>query len=116
LCEQQLAHSQQGSLMQWVRLRLLASERHFPTVDAMAEQEQVSARTLIRRLGEGGTRCQTLLDHTRADLACWMLAQTRLPVASIATRLGFVDPSNFSRTFRRWFGKTASDWGEQHGA
>lgn len=114
LCEQQLSHSQQGTLTQRVRLRLLACEGHFPRVDAMAEQERVSARTLIRRLGEEGTRYQTLLDHTRADLACWMLAQTRLPVEAIATRLGFADPSNFSRTFRRWCGQTPSDWRGQH--
>ena len=114
LCEQQLAHSQQGSLAQRVRLRLLACEGRFPQVEAMAELERVSPRTLIRRLGEEGTRYQTLLDHTRADLACWLLAQTRLPVEEVATRLGFADPSNFSRTFRRWSGQTPRDYRAQH--
>jgi AraC-like DNA-binding protein len=115
LCVQQLAHSQQGSLAQRVRLRLLACERQFPRVEAMAAVEQVSARTLIRRLGEEGTRYQTLLDHSRADLACWLLAQTPLPVEEVATRLGFADPSNFSRTFRRWCGQTPRDYRAQHG-
>ena len=114
LCEQQLARSQQGSLAQRVRLRLLACEGSFPRVDAMAGLEQVSARTLIRRLGEEGTQYQTLLDHTRADLACWWLAQTRVPVEAVATRLGFADPSNFSRTFRRWCGQTPRDYRAQH--
>ena len=113
LCEQQLAHSQHGTLTQRVRLRLLACEGRFPRVEAMAEQEKVSARTLIRRLGEEGTRYQTLQDHTRADLACWMLAQTSLPVEAIATRLGFADASNFSRTFRRWCGQTPSGYRER---
>ena len=114
LCEQQLAHSQQGSLAQRVRLRLLACEGLFPQVEAMAELERVSARTLIRRLGEEGTRYQTLLDHTRTDLACWWLAQTRLPVQAVAARLGFADTSNFSRSFRRWCGQTPSDYRDQH--
>ena len=114
LCEQQLAHSQQGNLAQRVRLRLLACEGPFPRVQAMAEREQVSARTLIRRLGEEGTRYQTLLDHTRADLACWWLAQTPLPVEAVAARLGFADTSNFSRSFRRWCGQTPSDYRNQH--
>lgn len=114
LCEQQLAHNQQGSLAQRVRLRLLACEGQFPRVEAMAELERVSARTLIRRLGEEGMRYQTLLDHTRADLACWWLAQTRLPVEEVATRLGFADPSNFSRTFRRWCGQTPRAYRAQH--
>jgi len=116
LCEQQLALSQQGSLTQRIRLRLLACEGHFPRVEAMAELERVSARTLIRRLGEEGTRYQVLLDHTRADLACWMLVQTRLPVEAIAARLGFADPSNFSRTFRRWCGQTPRDYRDQQRA
>lgn len=115
LCEQQLARSQQGNLAQRVRLRLLACEGRFPRVQAMAEAEQVSARTLIRRLGEEGTCYQTLLDHTRADLACWWLAQTRLPVEAVATRLGFADTSNFSRSFRRWVGKTPRDYRAQQG-
>jgi AraC-like DNA-binding protein len=114
LCAQRLAHSQQGSLVQRARLRLLACEGQFPGVAAMAEQERVSARTLIRRLGEEGTRYQTLLDHTRADLACWWLAQTPLPVEEIATRLGFADSSNFSRTFRRWCGQTPRAYRAQH--
>ena len=114
LCVQQLAHSQQGSLAQRVRLRLLACDGLFPGVEAMAEQEQVSARTLIRRLSEEGTRYQILLDHTRADLACWWLAQTRLPVEAVAARLGFADPSNFSRTFRRWCGQTPRAYRAQH--
>jgi AraC-like DNA-binding protein len=114
LCEQQLAHSQQGSVAQRVQLRLLACDAQFPRVQAMAELEQMSARTLIRRLGEEGTRYQTLLDHTRADLACWWLLQTRQPIEEVATRLGFADPSNFSRTFRRWCGQTPRDYRAQH--
>ena len=114
LCAQQLARGQQGSLVQRVRLRLLACEGQFPRVEAMAEWEGVSARTLIRRLGEEGTRYQALLDHTRADLACWLLAQTPLPVEAVAARLGFADPSNFSRSFRRWCGQTPRDYRAQH--
>lgn len=114
LCEQQLARSHQGSLAQRVRLRLLACEGRFPRVGAMADWERVSARTLIRRLGEEGTRYQTLLDHTRADLACWLLAQTPLPVEEVAARLGFADSSNFSRSFRRWCGQTPRDYRAQH--
>ena len=114
LCEQQLTRSQQGSLAQRVRLHLLGCEGQFPRVEAMAELERVSARALIRRLGEEGTRYQTLLDHTRVDLACWWLAQTRQSVEAIAARLGFADTSNFSRTFRRWCGQTPSAYRDQH--
>jgi AraC-like DNA-binding protein len=45
-----------------------------------------------------------LLDHHRNELARGLLESTDLAVERIAERLGYADPSNFSRTFRRWNG------------
>ena len=42
----------------------------------------------------------------RRELAAWYLLETSLPVERIAEKLGYQDPSNFSRTFQRWFGTT----------
>ena len=44
----------------------------------------------------------------RQERAGWYLAHTRLSVEEIAARLGYADTSNFSRTYRRWFGRTPS--------
>ena len=76
----------------------------------MAELEHVSARTLMRRLQDEGTSYQQLLDTVREELACWLLLRTTLPVEAIAGQLGYEDPSNFARTFRRWTGQTPSSF------
>ena len=70
----------------------------------MAEQEHLTARTLIRHLGSEGVRYQQILDQVRSEQACWLLEHTDLSVELIAERLGYQDTSNFSRTFRRWQG------------
>ena len=66
----------------------------------------MSRRTLIRKLKTEGTSYQDLLDGVRQELAAWYLLETTVAVEQIAERLGCQDPSNFSRTFRRWFGVT----------
>ena len=66
----------------------------------------ISPRTLIRRLHEDGATFQQLLDAARQRRALWMLVHTTEPMEEIASRLGYVDTSNFSRTVRRWFGAT----------
>ena len=65
---------------------------------------ETSPRTLIRKLKAEDTRYQQLLDDVRSELAAWWLTETQLPIERIAEKLGYQDTSNFSRTFRRWFG------------
>lgn len=107
-CDRRLESPAAGSHAQQVRERLLACPGELPGLSAMAAAHHVSPRTLIRRLRDEGTTYQSLLDQTRAELACWWLSQTDGSVHAIAERLGFADASNFSRTFRRWCGTTPS--------
>ena len=69
-----------------------------------------SQRTLQRRLQEEGTSFQTLLDDTRRELAEQYLAQPGMSLLEIAYLLGFADPSNFFRAFRRWFDATPGEY------
>ncbi|HJV72607.1 MAG TPA: AraC family transcriptional regulator [Noviherbaspirillum sp.] len=104
-CEQGLAGlSGQGSVAAQVRLRLQGREDAYPSCEAMADELHMSARTLIRKLKQSGTSYQTLLDEVRKEQAHWYLRHTGHSVELIAERLGYLDTSNFSRTFRRWFG------------
>ncbi|HEY0845308.1 MAG TPA: AraC family transcriptional regulator ligand-binding domain-containing protein [Noviherbaspirillum sp.] len=108
-CEEALAQlRQQYSIVQQVRRRLLAGDSQFPTCDAMAEELHMSARTLMRKLKQHGASYQGLLDEVRKERAQWYLRHTNYPMESIAERLGYLDTTNFSRTFRRWFGISPS--------
>ncbi|AZD71960.1 AraC family transcriptional regulator [Pseudomonas chlororaphis] len=81
-----------------------------PKREAVAQTLHLSQRTLQRRLQEEGTSFQTLLDDTRRELAEQYLAQPSMTLLEIAYLLGFADPSNFFRAFRRWFDATPGEY------
>jgi AraC-like DNA-binding protein len=80
--------------------RLLRGE--VPDVQAVARANGVSVRSLQRKLLAENTSFAALLDETRRDLACELLARTSSDVAEIAFVLGFSSPTSFHRAFKRW--------------
>jgi AraC-like DNA-binding protein len=85
-----------------------------PKRQAVASALSMSTRTLQRRLQEEQTSFQQLLDETRQALAMQLLRQRRLTLLEVAYLLGFADPSNFFRAFKRWFGMPPGQYREQH--
>jgi AraC-like DNA-binding protein len=63
-------------------------------------------RTLKRRLADQGTSFSALLDEVRRDRATLLLRAGELSVDEIGARLGYSDPANFARAFRRWTGSS----------
>jgi len=109
-CENQLRQLDNGgALSQQVSNCLLNSPDGYPSLDDVASRLAMSRRTLIRKLKTEGTSYQELLDGVRQELAAWYLLETKVTVEQIAERLGYQDTSNFSRTFRRWFGVPPHD-------
>jgi AraC-like DNA-binding protein len=103
--ERQLALKQSGG--EWVgriKQRLLERRGTYPGAHAMARDLNMSTRTLLRKLKEEGATYRMLLDDARKEVAEWYLVRTHEPIEAIADRLGYADASNFSRSFRRWFG------------
>lgn len=92
----------------FVRNRLAELAGDYPNLEVVASSLAMSPRTLIRKLRYKGLRYQQLLDEARAEVACWRLAHTDDTIDQIAADLGYAEPSNFSRTFRRWRGETPS--------
>jgi AraC-like DNA-binding protein len=76
----------------------------------LARSIGMSERTLARRLAEGGLTPSGLLDDLRWRLAKRYLAERSFPLARITYLLGYSDFSAFTRAFRRWTGRTPSDW------
>ncbi|HWU65343.1 MAG TPA: AraC family transcriptional regulator [Ensifer sp.] len=72
----------------------------------IARELGMSERTLRRRLTESGVSFQVLLDALRKNRALELLTNAQMSVEQIAFAVGFTDPHNFRRAFRRWTGTT----------
>ncbi|MEU8898197.1 AraC family transcriptional regulator [Nocardia sp. NPDC048505] len=75
-----------------------------PTVEEIAAELAMSPQTLRRRLGEEGTSLRRVREQILRDAAIASLVRGEETVAALARRLGFSEPSSFSRAFRRWTG------------
>jgi AraC-like DNA-binding protein len=95
--------------------RILESVRvgRLPSLDDVAEQMGLSPRTLRRQLATENVRFQQLQDDIRHQRALELLQQSELSIDEIADTLGYSDPSNFGRAFRKWEGVAPSVWRAQ---
>jgi len=80
------------------------------TIDQVAAQLGMSARSLQRRLDEEGAQFGDLLSSVRRDLAAAYLAQSTHPVTTVSGLLGYASPSSFSRWFAGNFGTSPQAW------
>ena len=78
------------------------------SIERTAKSLSLSVRTLRRRLEQHGLSFQRLLEEVRQTRASEYLSHSDESVEHIAERLGYADPSNFRRAFRRWTGLTPS--------
>lgn len=110
-CERLLLSSMGGQdFVHQVKAFLLNYKNDYPSQNETAEHFCISTRTLMRRLKSSGTSFQQLLDETRKEVAEWYLVNTTESVEGISLQLGYADASNFSRTFRRWYGETPGSY------
>jgi AraC-like DNA-binding protein len=81
-----------------------------PVLDEVARELAMSRRNLQRTLRESGTSYQTLVDEVRRDLAIRHLANPTTSAGQVGFLLGFSEPSAFHRAFKRWTGKSPSQY------
>ena len=74
------------------------------TIDECADLVGLSGRTLQRRLAEHETTFNELLDQTRFEVAKELLRDESIPISDVCYEVGYADPGNFTRAFRRWTG------------
>jgi AraC-like DNA-binding protein len=111
ICERQLARlREQRSIAGRIRAYIHQQRRRYPHLEEVASHFGMSPRTLRRELQKEGTTFQSLADKVREDIAIRYLTTTRKPISAIAAELGYDELSNFARAFRRWTGKTPSDY------
>ncbi|WP_019142243.1 AraC family transcriptional regulator [Noviherbaspirillum massiliense] len=73
-------------------------------LSCVAQEMNVTQRTLQRKLKESGITFQQLLDQTRHELAQEYLKQDKLSLAEIAFLLGYQEQSSFCHAFKEWTG------------
>jgi len=76
------------------------------TVDQVAGELGINSRKLQRILQKKGTTFLSLLNETRMDIAKDYIRDKNIDLTEIAFLLGFAELSTFSRSFKRWTGKS----------
>jgi AraC-like DNA-binding protein len=109
MCERQLEEADaESGLVGSVKSLLIDRIASPPKLDEAAKLLNMSSRGLRRKLEQSGTSYQKLLDALRCRIATRLLRDTGEPVSSIAYELGFDNPSDFGRAFKRWTGQSPS--------
>lgn len=83
------------------------------SVERVASPLNISPRHLRRKLSQEGTSYEQLVDEVRRETAIRMIGEGELSLTSIAYELGFLDPSSFTRAFRRWTNMSPTSFRQQ---
>jgi len=90
--------------------------RALPTLATVAAHLHLAPRTLIRRLRHLGTTYQTITDDFLRMRAAELLANDEIKIKEVAAALGFQNPANFGKAFKRWYGVSPGGFRARHGA
>lgn len=97
-------YSVKEDLCQSVETAIYKALKEGPRIEAISGQLNMSSRTLRRRLADSRIAFEDLLDNARKTRALSLLTHSQLPVDDIAVEVGYNNPSNFRRAFKRWTG------------
>ncbi|BBX88286.1 helix-turn-helix domain-containing protein [Mycolicibacterium aubagnense] len=76
----------------------------------VADKLSISTSTLKRRLSEEGTSFGELRQSCLRESAMMLLLTRSMSATQIATELGYGDLANFSHAFKRWTGRSPSEF------
>lgn len=96
-------------------VQIVAAEFSRPlTLEEVARRVATSPRQLQRIFSEiGGSSFRSYLRRVRLSHAADLLAATDVPVSEVARRVGYSEPSQFTKAFKRAYGATPSDLRER---
>lgn len=81
-----------------------------PQLPDVAAGFNMSVRTFQRKLSEAGTSYQKLSGEVRKEFAIRYLENRDARIKEISWMLGYNEVSAFTRSFKRWTGKTPAEW------
>jgi AraC-like DNA-binding protein len=85
-------------------------EGGYPSIEEAAGVLCMSSRTLKRKLQRLGLNFRSLVDDARKDAVLREVLNPGLRFDEIAVRMGYSDPANLTRAFRRWTGESPSHY------
>jgi AraC-like DNA-binding protein len=80
------------------------------SLESTARRLGVSCRTLQRRLQQEGTSVDELIQQIRRELSLLYLRDPNVALSEVAYLLGFAGVSAFHNAFRKWTGKTPTQY------
>ncbi|WP_204138758.1 AraC family transcriptional regulator [Halomicronema sp. CCY15110] len=86
-----------------------------PNIALVAAASGLSVRSLQRHLTEAGLTYSKLIDQVRFNRAVALLRKPDVKLLEVALELGYTDPANFARAFRRWAGVSPREYRLLHG-
>jgi AraC-like DNA-binding protein len=91
----------------WLTHHLVGEQ---PIATRLAAAMHMSARSLRRKLAEEGTSLRDLMDEVRHERAIALLEAGRWNLERVALEVGFASASAFGRAFRKWTGRSPTDF------
>lgn len=80
------------------------------TADDLATVFAMSRRHMNRKLASEGTSYRLIHEEAQRSFAERMLLRTDKSLLEISLVLGYSDPAAFSHAFKRWHGRSPSEW------
>jgi len=106
-----LARYEHNNLAMQVRAKIIEGlPDGRPCQGDIAETLNTSLRSLQRRLRDEDTSFKDLLNETQQELALQYIRDSSRSIGEITYLLGFSEPSNFTRAFKRWTGKSPGEF------
>ena len=94
------------SITERVRRQILDDPGLNCTLERVAQNLQMTPRSLRRHLQAEDCSFRDLRNEIRCHYADRYLGDTRMPLSTIAYKLGFSDQASFTRAYRSWTGRT----------
>lgn len=86
----------------------------YPSLAIVAEAAGMSIRTFQRRLEDSHLNYSQLVEQVRFEQATQLLQDSTNKLIDIAFDLGYTDPANFSKAFKRWTGISPREFRNLH--
>ncbi|USX26099.1 GlxA family transcriptional regulator [Oxalobacteraceae bacterium OTU3CINTB1] len=111
------AQSHEGGRFDALHAWVAAHLRETLTVERLAEQAGMSARTFARTYAaQLGRTPAKMVEAMRLEAACRALEKTALPLKAIAANTGYVEEQNLRRVFQRQLGVSPGQYRDRFSA